>query len=143
MHFLEKVGGALAFFSLYLPSLICFPIIILCEACLTSPPNNVLQAIPNFVVAVSMVWLAIKLIILIYLVRQGRYSYYQSKRIMLGVFLVTLVFIAGTAFGFVVVSHSWMIAIIIISYFVYGICLVGSLYRYHLIPEGFIKKSKG
>ncbi len=143
MHFLEKVGGALAFFSFYLPGLICFPIIILCEACLTSPPSSILQAIPDCVIAVSMVWLAIKLIILIYLVRQGRYSHYQSERIILSVSLVTLVFIAGTAFGFVIVSHSWTIAIIIISYFVYGISLVGSLYRYHLIPEGFIKKSKG
>lgn len=143
MRFFKRVGASLTVFSLYLPSLICFPIVMLCEAYITSPPSNIVQDMLDLGVTVFMIWLAIKLIILIYRVRQDRYSYFQSRRIILAVSLVTLLFIAGTAFGFIVVSHSWVVATIIIVYFVYGICLVGSLYKYRLIPEGFIKKSKG
>ena len=142
MRFFRKIGATLAIFSLYVPSLICFPAIILCEAYITSPPDNVTQDISDLLITMGMVLLAIRLMVLIYRVRRGRYSHSQSKRIIFAVSLVALLFIAGTAFGFIVVSPSWALALFIIAYFVYGMCLIGILYKNHLVPEGFIKESR-
>ena len=140
MRCFRVVSARLALFSLYIPSLVGFPILTVYKACTTSPPRNFLQWIGDSVIATGLITCVLKILQVLYRTINGKYSILQSKTIINVVSALSLCFI-GILFICAIGDRSWWIYIVSI-YFIYSIYVVLEIYKNHLVPEGFLKDKK-
>lgn len=105
------------------------------------PPRNIVQDIAAFMLAAGTAFVAIRLMAALYNVCHAKCAPLQSRCVIQGASIASMVFIAGAALGFITVSHSWL-AIIPVVYFAYGGYVLAGLRKNRLIPRGFVKRAK-